>query len=221
MKLSVMNPANGKLLKEVPVDGPSEITQKAQAARNAQSAWAAKTIPERIAILRRFRDLVVPKTETLALTLTDEVGKPITQSRNELKGLLGRLDFFLTNTETELAEENVFSDGEMTELIRHEPLGVVANISAWNYPYFVGSNVFVPALLAGNAVLYKPSEFATLTGINIADLLYEAGVPKEIFALIVGAVARAPPYFSRTSTGSFSPAPTPPASRRLRPLHAV
>jgi acyl-CoA reductase-like NAD-dependent aldehyde dehydrogenase len=186
MKLSMTNPANGKLLKEVSEDGPSEIAQKAQASRNAQPSWAAKSIPERIAIFRRFRDLVVLKTETLALTLTDEVGKPITQSRNELKGLLGRLDFFLESTEAELAEEKVFSDGEMTEIIRHEPLGVLANISAWNYPYFVGSNVFVPALLAGNAVLYKPSEFATLTGMNIADLLYEAGVPTEIFALIVG-----------------------------------
>jgi acyl-CoA reductase-like NAD-dependent aldehyde dehydrogenase len=130
--------------------------------------------------------LVVLKTDALALTLTGEVGKPITQSRNELKGLLGRLDFFLEKTAAELAEETVFSDGRMIEIIRHEPLGVIANISAWNYPYFVGSNVFVPALLAGNAVLYKPSEFATLTGMNIADLLYEAGVPKEILALVVG-----------------------------------
>jgi acyl-CoA reductase-like NAD-dependent aldehyde dehydrogenase len=66
-------------------------------------------------------------------------------------------------------------------------LGVVANISAWNYPYFVGSNVFLPALLTGNAVLYKPSEHATLTGLAIADLLYEAGVPRDIFVPVVGA----------------------------------
>ena len=60
---------------------------------------------------------------------------------------------------------------EVEERIGHVPLGVIANISAWNYPYFVGGNVFVPALAAGNAVLYKPSEFATLTGQHIADLL--------------------------------------------------
>jgi acyl-CoA reductase-like NAD-dependent aldehyde dehydrogenase len=184
--LKIFNPANGKLLKEMPEDSPTEIAQKAKAARAAQPAWAAKPIVERLAILKKFGELVVSKTAALALTLTDEVGKPITQSRNELKGLLGRLDFFLENTEAELAEESVFSDGQMTEKIRHEPLGLVANISAWNYPYFVGSNVFVPALLAGNAVLYKPSEFALLTGKNIAELLYEAGVPKEIFALLVG-----------------------------------
>jgi acyl-CoA reductase-like NAD-dependent aldehyde dehydrogenase len=75
-----------------------------------------------------------------------------------------------------LREEKIFADGnKMDERITHEPLGVVANISAWNYPYFVGSNVFVPALVAGNAVLYKPSEFATLTGLAIADMLHDAG----------------------------------------------
>jgi acyl-CoA reductase-like NAD-dependent aldehyde dehydrogenase len=69
----------------------------------------------------------------------------------------------------------------MEERIAHEPLGVIANISAWNYPYFVGGNVFVPALAAGNAVLYKPSEFATLTGMHIADMLHAAGVPDDVF----------------------------------------
>jgi acyl-CoA reductase-like NAD-dependent aldehyde dehydrogenase len=64
---------------------------------------------------------------------------------------------------------------------------VVANISAWNYPWFVGSNVFVPALIAGNAVLYKPSEFAALTGLAIARLLHESGVPEDVFVPVVGA----------------------------------
>jgi acyl-CoA reductase-like NAD-dependent aldehyde dehydrogenase len=80
----------------------------------------------------------------------------------------------------------VFSDAAMTERIDHDPLGVVANISAWNYPYFVGGNVFVPALLTGNAVLYKPSEFATLTGRHIDRLLHAAGVPADVFILLVG-----------------------------------
>jgi acyl-CoA reductase-like NAD-dependent aldehyde dehydrogenase len=63
---------------------------------------------------------------------------------------------------------------------------VIANISAWNYPYFVGSNVFVPALAAGNAVLYKPSEFATLTGLKIAEMLHAAGVPDDVFVPVIG-----------------------------------
>lgn len=70
--------------------------------------------------------------------------------------------------------------------IAYEPLGVVCNISAWNYPYLVGVNVFVPALLAGNAVFYKPSEYATQTGLEIERLLKRAGVPDNVFQVGVG-----------------------------------
>jgi acyl-CoA reductase-like NAD-dependent aldehyde dehydrogenase len=75
----------------------------------------------------------------------------------------------------------------MTERIEHTPLGLVANISAWNYPWFVGGNVFIPALLTGNAVLYKASEYATLTGLAMARLLHAAGIPKDVFIAVVGA----------------------------------
>jgi acyl-CoA reductase-like NAD-dependent aldehyde dehydrogenase len=95
-----------------------------------------------------------------------------------------RIDFFLRNTARVIAEERVHDDPE--EIIVHEPLGVIANISAWNYPYFTGSNVFLPALLTGNAVLYKPSEFASLTGLAIRDLLHEAGIPADVFIAILG-----------------------------------
>jgi hypothetical protein len=80
----------------------------------------------------------------------------------------------------------VFNDGGMTEQIEHTPLGVVANISAWNYPWFVGGNVFIPALLTGNAVLYKPSEYAAMTGVAMARLLHAAGVPQDVFIPLIG-----------------------------------
>jgi acyl-CoA reductase-like NAD-dependent aldehyde dehydrogenase len=126
--------------------------------------------------------------ETLARTLTQEVGKPIRQSRNELTGLTARIDFFLEASAKALREEKVFADPEqkLAERITHEPLGVIANISAWNYPYFVGCNTFLPALIAGNAVLYKPSEYATLTGLHIAEMLHEAGVPRDVFVPVIG-----------------------------------
>jgi acyl-CoA reductase-like NAD-dependent aldehyde dehydrogenase len=80
----------------------------------------------------------------------------------------------------------VFDEGGMREQIEHTPLGVVANISAWNYPWFVGGNVFIPALLTGNAVLYKPSEYAAMTGVAIARLLHAAGVPQDVFIPLPG-----------------------------------
>jgi acyl-CoA reductase-like NAD-dependent aldehyde dehydrogenase len=184
--LKIHNPATGELIAEVPRAGADLVAERARAARAAQPAWAALPLEARLQILQRFRVAVAAEVESLAVTLTAEVGKPIRQSRNEINGLLGRIDFFLAEAAATLAPQQVFMDAGMCEVISFDPLGVVANISAWNYPYFVGGNVFVPALLAGNAVLYKPSEFATLTGLHIARLLRESGVPPDVFAPLVG-----------------------------------
>jgi len=185
--LDIRNPATGTLVTSLAADDAASITAKARAARAAQPAWAAWPLAERIAIVRRFRESVAAERETLAATLTQEVGKPIAQARNELNGLLPRLDFFLEHAERALAEEAVFDDASMRERITHVPLGLVVNISAWNYPWFVSSNVVVPALLAGNVVLFKPSEYATLSGAHLVRLLHEAGVPRDALALVVGA----------------------------------
>ncbi len=184
--LTIFNPANGRSLAELPSDNSDAIAADYQQARAAQRAWASTPLTKRLACLQRFRDNVVRDAERLAAILTSEVGKPIRQSRNELTGLLARIDFFLAAAEPTLAPRDVLDEAGMRERITFEPLGVIANISAWNYPYFVGANVFVPALLAGNAVLYKPSEYATLTGLEIGNLLHAAGVPQDVFQVIVG-----------------------------------
>ena len=184
--LEIVNPANGTLLGRVPADGVRSVRDKCARARAAQPSWARVSIRKRLDCIAAFRREVEQRSEDLARTLTLEVGKPIRQSRNELKGLVGRLDFFLEASTRTLRDEKVFADDNLTERITHEPLGVVANISAWNYPYFVGSNVFVPALIAGNAVLYKPSEHASMTGQHIADMLHASGVPDDVFVPVIG-----------------------------------
>ena len=184
--MKVTNPATGAVLQELAEDGPEDVAYKHERARRAQPGWAARPYEERASAIRRFRDLVVRRRDELARTLTSEVGKPITQSGNELDATPGRIDFFLETTPSVLGEETVMQREGMEESITREPLGVVANVSAWNYPYFVGSNVFIPALLTGNTVLYKPSEFATLTGLAIGDLMREAGVPEDAFIVVTG-----------------------------------
>jgi acyl-CoA reductase-like NAD-dependent aldehyde dehydrogenase len=186
-QLTITNPATGATLQSLPADTPASVAAKAQAARAAQAAWAAVPLSQRKDCVARFRTGVVRDLESLAQVMTQETGKPIKMSRNELNGLLGRIDFFLAQVEPTVATETVFDEGGMTEQIGHVPLGVVANISAWNYPWFVGCNVILPALLTGNAVLYKPSEHATLTGLEITRLLHEAGVPREVMVCLVGA----------------------------------
>jgi acyl-CoA reductase-like NAD-dependent aldehyde dehydrogenase len=201
--LTIRNPANGQTIAELPTDTADTIAAGYLRAREAQPAWAATGLPQRLACLRRFRDGIVRETERLAAILTAEVGKPIRQSRNELAGLLGRLDFFLDAATPTLAARTVFDADGMRERIEHVALGVVANVSAWNYPYFVGANVFVPALAAGNAVLYKPSEYATLTGIEIGNLLHAAGVPQDVFQVVVGDGAAGAALLAQPVDGVF------------------
>ncbi|HEX9720644.1 MAG TPA: aldehyde dehydrogenase family protein [Ramlibacter sp.] len=186
-QLEIRNPANGEKIAAIAADDGPSVAAKARRARAAQPAWAALPLQQRKDCIGRFREGVVRDLESLAVTMTRETGKPIRMSRNELSGLLGRLDFFVGMVEPVTATETVFDEGGMTERIEHVPLGLVGNISAWNYPWFVGCNVIVPALLTGNAVLYKPSEYATLTGLEIARLLHAAGVPEDVFAALVGA----------------------------------
>jgi acyl-CoA reductase-like NAD-dependent aldehyde dehydrogenase len=186
--MKITNPATGGVIADVDADSAAAVRRKHDVARAGQLRWAKVPIHKRLDAIAKFRDRIVAMQETLARTLTQEVGKPIRQSRNELNGLTGRIEFFLAESARALREEKVFADPaqKLEERITHDPLGVIANISAWNYPYFVGSNVFVPALVAGNAVLYKPSEFATLTGLHIAEMLHEAGVPRDVFVPVVG-----------------------------------
>jgi acyl-CoA reductase-like NAD-dependent aldehyde dehydrogenase len=186
--LAIINPATGRRIVSLPADDAPRVKAKFAAARAAQPGWARSPLRERLEVVRRFRAAIVERTEKLAAMLTDETGKPITQARNELRGLLPRLDFFLGETSRALRPENVFTDEKagLREQITWEPLGVIANISAWNYPYFVGCNVIVPALLAGNAVLYKPSEFAACTGLAMVELLQASGVPADVIAPVIG-----------------------------------
>lgn len=252
--LTLTNPATEEVLATVEEDTPESIASKYEAARLAQIKWADQQYFERSNIVQKFRQLLEDNVDDLAKTLSQEMGKPVQQAKNEILGVQARIDFFLDQTATIMATETVFreesetnvslaetassdTDPEMQavseeeesvdtnpelaaapdtispeggyeppttqtdlqvpaellvppitheERISYEPLGVVANISAWNYPYFVGANVFIPAILTGSSVLYKPSEFTTQTGQSIAKLWEEAGLPEGVFTTIVG-----------------------------------
>ncbi|OLE63411.1 MAG: hypothetical protein AUI36_09945 [Cyanobacteria bacterium 13_1_40CM_2_61_4] len=122
------------------------------------------------------------EAEECAQLTTTEIGKPIRQGRNEVGAVLERIDWNIEHA-GQVVEPRTVTDNER---ITYEPVGVVAHVSAWNYPYFVGLNSIVPALLVGNAVCYKPSEHATLTGLRLVDLLHRGGVPVDVVHAIVG-----------------------------------
>jgi acyl-CoA reductase-like NAD-dependent aldehyde dehydrogenase len=184
--MNIINPATEQVIATLPEDSEADIALKVSRLKKGQKAWAKRSVADRVAILRRFSELLEKDAVHLGGVLTSEVGKPLKQSSNEINGARARIGWLTDNAARYLADEVMTLDGGMEERISYEPLGVVANISAWNYPYLVGVNVFVPALLAGNAVLYKPSEHATLTGREIERLLHASGVPEDVFQVAIG-----------------------------------
>lgn len=184
--MNIINPATAEVVTTVQEDTLASIQEKYTKAKAAQKAWAATPLKERIACIARFNEFLVRDADRLAKDLTTEVGKPIGQAQGELRGGRGRSVYFVENAAKYLAEEWMVTDGDTKEKITYEPLGVIANISAWNYPVLVGFNVFIPALIGGNVVLYKPSEFSTRTGLNLVALLHEAGVPKDVIQPVIG-----------------------------------
>jgi acyl-CoA reductase-like NAD-dependent aldehyde dehydrogenase len=184
--MQIINPATEEIIGEVPEDTEASVREKLALLKAGQPAWAAKAVEERVACIARFYEALDREKTVLAETLTSETGKPLQQSYNELNGSRNRIRYFLDHSARWLAEEWAVTEGPTREKIVYEPLGVIANISAWNYPYLVGVNVFIPALIGGNAVFYKPSEYSTLTGLHIRRLLYDSGVPENVFQVVTG-----------------------------------
>jgi acyl-CoA reductase-like NAD-dependent aldehyde dehydrogenase len=185
-KLAVINPATEEIITELNIDTKENLQKKSELLKASKDDWYKVPLYERVAVIKKFSELLEKNVEHTAAVLTSEVGKPLQQSRNEINGARARIKWLTENAEKYLADEIMSESDEMKEKISYEALGVVCNISAWNYPYLVGVNGFIPALLAGNAVLYKPSEYSSLTGLQIEKLLKQAGVPENIFHIAIG-----------------------------------
>ena len=185
--MKIINPATEEVIKELAEDTAEALSKKFQQLKSAQPKWSQYPLSQRISIIRKFSGLLAEEIEALAEVLTEEVGKPLQQARNEVNGARNRIQWLTENAEKYLADELMTRADGLEERISYEPLGLVCNISAWNYPYLVGVNVFIPALLAGNTVMYKPSEYASLTGLEIERLLKKAGIPSDAFHTALGA----------------------------------
>jgi len=183
--MKIINPATEVIIADIESDHDVSIKEKIAKLKIGQKKWASKLVKDRLACIVRFGELVKENIDELAEILTSETGKPLQQSKNEIRGAQNRVEHLKTNAEKWLKEELIF-EGATTEKIFYEPLGVIGNISAWNFPYNVGYNIFLYALVSGNAVLYKPSEFASLTGLKFRELLYKAGIPQDVFDCAIG-----------------------------------
>lgn len=152
-------------------------------ARRAFRAWRRTPASERDAALRRYQAALQRYLEPIATTITREVGKPISEARQEVSAMISKVDVMLTEGRTFTADR-VLKDvpGE----IRHRPLGPLLVIGPFNFPGHLPNGQLVPALASGNPVIFKPSEKAPTTGSWIAQCIHEAGFPKGVFNMVQG-----------------------------------
>jgi acyl-CoA reductase-like NAD-dependent aldehyde dehydrogenase len=184
--MDIFNPATGALITSIADETFESAQNKMELLKDGGTEWKAVPLKERILILHTFSAYLEEEKQSLAQTLTDETGKPLQQAINEVNGARTRIAWLCGNAEKYLTDEIMSESETMIEKISYEPLGIICNISAWNYPYLVGVNVWVPALLSGNAIMYKPSEFSTLTGLHVERLLKKAGIPENVFQVVTG-----------------------------------
>ena len=189
--IAVSNPATGKLLREVQCADSDEVNSAVTRARAEQPAWQATPIRERLRILQRFQRLLALRKAGIATTITSEAGKPIAEALlTEVLVVLDAVRFLLQETHRFLRDEPVPHGSLATKAKRgriiREPHGVIGIISPWNYPFSIPAVQTLTALVTGNAVVLKPSELTPLSSLTLAELLAEAGLPKNIFQFVVG-----------------------------------
>jgi acyl-CoA reductase-like NAD-dependent aldehyde dehydrogenase len=188
MALVLMNPYRAEPLREVATDAWASVAAKIERARAAQAAWKRVPVAERVREVQHALAYFSDRAEEIARDVTLQMGKPIQEARGEVKTLLARSRWLLSVAERSLAPEELPSKPGFTLRIEHEPLGVVLDVAAWNYPLIVPVNVVVPALLAGNAVLLKHSPITPLAGehferaferLSVRDLVQNVVVSNE------------------------------------------
>lgn len=184
--MKIINPATTETIANLVSDTRDSVRIKTARLRSGQKEWTKVSIEERLACIVKFGELVRENIDGLAAILTAETGKPLRQSINEIRGAQNRIAHLKDNAKKWLQEEIMVAEGSTKERIVYEPLGMIANISAWNFPYNVGYNVFLYALVGGNAVCYKPSEYASLTGLKFREMLWMAGIPEDVFECVIG-----------------------------------
>jgi acyl-CoA reductase-like NAD-dependent aldehyde dehydrogenase len=190
-KIASVNPATGELLRELECATEPEVQAAVKRARVAQPAWAELGVRRRLNLVRNFQRLLHQKKSEVAQLVTREAGKPYVEALlTEVLVVLDAARFLIENAYRMLRDDpvphgNLAMKTKSGHLVR-EPYGVIGIISPWNYPFSIAATDSLAALVAGNAVVVKPSEFTSLTAMELASLLHEAGIPEDVFQVIVG-----------------------------------
>jgi aldehyde dehydrogenase (NAD+) len=180
--ISVFNPTKGGIIATIPAGNLIDANLAVDAAYRAFPAWSKKTPNERADLINRVADLLLAKSDVLAEMITSEVGMPLKLSKIIQVG--NAIDSW--KNYAQIAREFKYEESVGNSLLIHDPIGVVACITPWNFPLIQIAHKIAPALAAGCTVILKPSELAPLNAIALAEIIHEAGFPAGVFNLLMG-----------------------------------
>src|SRR5580692_5569707 len=189
--ITTYNPATGEALAELACAGPDDVRRAVQRAKDAQPRWHATPVAQRVAVLRRFQQLLREQRDDVARLICREAGKPAAEAlATEVMVVLDAAEFCIRNAhaflrDRPLPHSNLAMKTKRGKLVR-EPYGVVGIIAPWNYPFSIPAIETLAALVTGNAVVLKPSEFTSLIALELRSLLHAAGVPRDVFQVVIG-----------------------------------
>ena len=185
------NPATGEVLAELACASTGDVQNAVLRAKQAQRQWEATPVGERIAVLRRFQGLLSERRDEVAALICREAGKPVVEALvTEVLVVLDAAQFCIRNAHQFLREERLPHGNPVMKMKRgklvREPFGVIGIISPWNYPFSIPAVETLAALVTGNAVVLKPSEFTPLIALELQRLLHKAGLNPDLMQVVIG-----------------------------------
>jgi succinylglutamic semialdehyde dehydrogenase len=180
------DPCTGAELWRGPVADSAAVDAAVRAARAAFPAWAALPLDERIAVLRRYQDAVQAKADDFAALIARETGKPLWESKTEVTSVVAKVDISIT-AHAERTGTRAGENAGVRQVLRHKPHGVLAVLGPYNFPAHLPNGHIVPALLAGNAIVFKPSELTPAAAEFMAECWQVAGLPPGVLNVVQGA----------------------------------
>ncbi|MGF6726121.1 succinate-semialdehyde dehydrogenase/glutarate-semialdehyde dehydrogenase [Paraburkholderia sp. GAS41] len=182
----VRNPATGETLGKIPRMGPSETRRAIDAANAAWPEWRKKTAKQRSTILRAWHDLMLENADDLALILTTEQGKPLSEAKGEILYAASFLEWFAEEAKRVYGDTIPTPASDKRIVVTKEPIGVCAAVTPWNFPAAMITRKVGPALAAGCPIVVKPAEATPFSALALAVLAERAGVPAGIFSVVTG-----------------------------------
>ncbi|MFC1711860.1 aldehyde dehydrogenase family protein [Patescibacteria group bacterium] len=186
MILKSINPHDQSVVGKLQVSSEKDVERVILKAKKAFPLWKEKSVLERASYIKKFRSKVLKNKKKIAEYITLEMGKPIQQALDDVDFELGFLDYYIKKAPIFLSDETVLKKGNEHFRVTYEPYGVCGCIAPWNFPLSMANSGVIPALIAGNTVILKPSEYTSLSQKIVIDLLSESGLPNGVANLLIG-----------------------------------